>query len=164
MSTIQIRQIQPQDNQQIASVIRSVFISDNYPKTGTAFADEQLDFMFENYDKPKSVYYVVTDTELKGKIIGGAGISQLQNQDASICELQKMYFLPEARGKGIGLEIILKCLQNAKEFGYKKCYLETLPEMVTAQKLYKKVGFDYINASLGETGHTSCPVWMIKEL
>lgn len=156
-----IREIQKEDNQQIAAVIRQVFINDGYPKTGTAFADIQLDYMFETYDKPKSIYFVIEDS---GKLIGGAGIAQLVNSDEYICELQKMYFLNEARGKGIGHQMILKCLEKAKEFNYEKCYLETLPEMLAAQKLYKKVGFEYLNAPLGGTGHTNCPVWMLKKL
>ena len=156
-----IREIQPEDNNQIADVIRQVFISDDYPKTGTAFADSQLDFMFETYNKPKAIYFVVEENR---KIIGGAGVSQLDNSEDNICELQKMYFLQEARGKGIGFEMIQKCLQKAKEFGYEKCYLETLPEMLNAQKLYKKVGFEYLCEPLGGTGHTSCPVWMLKSL
>jgi putative acetyltransferase len=156
-----IRQIREEDNDQIANVIRQVFISDNYPKTGTAFADLQLDFMFQTYNKDKSIYFVV---EYEGIIMGGAGISQLDNSKENICELQKMYFLKEVRGKGIGFDLIQKCLQKASEFGYEKCYLETLPEMLNAQKLYKKVGFEYLCEPLGGTGHTSCPVWMLKEL
>jgi putative acetyltransferase len=156
-----IRAIQKEDNKQIAAVIREVFISDGFPKTGTAFADTQLDFMFETYDNPRAAYFVV---EEKGKIIGGAGISQLENSLENICELQKMYFLKEARGKGLGLQMIEKCLAIATEFGYSNCYLETLPEMLVAQNLYKKVGFEYLNSPLGNTGHTTCPVWMIKQL
>jgi putative acetyltransferase len=161
MSEILIREIQSEDNQQIANVIREVFIVDNYPKTGTAFADQQLDFMFETYDRPKAIYYVL---EKEGKIIGGAGISQLDNSDENICELQKMYFLHEARGKGLGFRVIQMCLEKATAFGFEKCYLETLPEMKTAQHLYIKSGFEYIDAPLGATCHTSCPIWMIKEL
>lgn len=156
-----IREIQKEDNEEIAAVIRNVFISDDYPKTGTAFADKQLDFLFETYNKPKSIYYIVEDS---GKIIGGAGVSQLENSTENICELQKMYFLKDARGKGVGQQMILKCIEKATEFGYEKCYLETLPEMVNAQKLYKKVGFEYLDKPLGNTGHTTCPVWMIKKL
>ena len=156
-----IREIQKEDNEQIAAVIRRVFIADNYPKTGTAYADPQLDTMFETYNNPKAAYFII---ENNGKIIGGAGISQLENSDSNVCELQKMYFLEEARGKGIGHQMILKCLEKATNFGYEKCYLETLPEMLNAQKLYKKVGFEYLCEPLGGTGHTSCPVWMLKTL
>jgi putative acetyltransferase len=158
---MQIRKIQLEDNEQIANVIRQVFIADDYPKTGTAFADTQLDFMYETYATTRAVYFVI---EENGKILGGAGINQLDGADATICELQKMYFLQEARGKGFGLQLIQKCLKKAKEMGYEKCYLETLPQMVIAQKLYKKVGFEYICEPLGNTGHTSCPVMMIKKL
>ena len=156
-----LREIQKEDNKQIAQVIREVFIADDYPKTGTAFADTQLDFMYEAYQNPKAIYFVV---EENGKIIGGAGVNQLDNSTENICELQKMYFLQEARGRGIGMEMIQKCLAKATEFGFEKCYLETLPVMLNAQKLYKKVGFEYLSEPLGGTGHTSCPVWMIKEL
>lgn len=158
---LMIREIQPQDNDQIAAVIREVFISDNFPKTGTAFADNQLDFMFETYDKPNAVYFVV---EIGKKIVGGGGISQLENSTENICELQKMYFLKMARGKGIGFQMIQKCLEKATELGYEKCYLETLPEMLTAQYLYKKSGFEYLCEPMGNTGHTTCPVWMINNL
>jgi putative acetyltransferase len=48
--------------------------------------------MFEEYNKPKSVYYVV---ENNGKVVGSAGVAPLENEAATICELQKMYFLPE---------------------------------------------------------------------
>lgn len=161
MSDIRIREIQPQDNEQIAAVIRQVFISDNYPKTGTAFADKQLDFMFETYDKAKAAYFVV---EENGRIIGGGGVSQLDNSTENVCELQKMYFLQEARGKGVGFRMIQKCLETAGQFGFEKCYLETLPEMLAAQHLYKKAGFEYLCAPMGDTGHSTCPVWMIKNL
>lgn len=156
-----IREIQKEDNQQIAAVIREVFISDNFPKTGTAFADSQLDYMFEAYDKPRAAYFVV---ETEGKIVGGGGVSQLENSNENICELQKMYFLHETRGKGLGLQMIQKCLEKAVAFGYEKCYLETLPEMLAAQSLYKKMGFEYLCSPMGNTGHSTCPVWMIKEL
>jgi putative acetyltransferase len=156
-----LREIKKEDNPQIAAVIREVFATEGYPKTGTAFADVQLDFMFEAYQNPKSIYFVV---EENGKIIGGSGVNQLDNSTENICELQKMYFLQEARGRGIGMQIIEKCLAKAKEFGYEKCYLETLPVMLNAQKLYIKVGFEYLSEPLGGTGHTSCPVWMIKNL
>ena len=161
MNSIVIREIKKEDNQQIASVIREVFISDNFPKTGTAFADIQLDFMFEAYDKPRATYFVV---ENEGKIIGGAGISQLESSTENICELQKMYFLEEVRGKGIGFQMIQICLQEGIKLGYEKCYLETLPEMLTAQHLYKKAGFEYLSEPMGSTGHTNCPVWLIKSL
>lgn len=156
-----IREIQKKDNPEIAALIRTVLVEFNVPKVGTAYADPQLDFMFETYDVPNSVYYVIEDD---GKLVGGAGVTHLAKEDSSVCELQKMYFLPETRGKGLGTEMIERCLQSAKAFGYKKCYLETMPYMIAAQKLYQKSGFEYLCSPMGNTGHTSCPVWMLREL
>ena len=158
---ITIRPIQEADNEMIATVIRSVLIEHDVPKVGTAYADVSLDRMFETYSSPRSCYFVV---EKDGKIIGGAGISQLENESETICELQKMYFLSEARGLGLGSEMMEKCLTFAQSVGFEKCYLETMPYMHSAQKLYLKFGFHYIDAPMGCTGHTSCPVWMLKEL
>jgi putative acetyltransferase len=156
-----IRKIEKKDNQAVAELIRAVFDELNIPKVGTAYADPYLDLMFEEYNKPKSAYFVV---ETNAKIIGGAGIAPLENEAVTTCELQKMYFLPEARGLGIGSQMMDKCLKAAKDFDFEKCYLETMPFMQDAQKLYKKAGFDYICSPMGSTGHDSCPVWMLKEL
>ena len=156
-----IREIQPKDNENVARVIRKVLEDLGVPKVGTAYADKALDQMFENYDVPRADYFVVEDN---GKIIGCAGIAQLENYDGNICELQKMYFLEEARGRGLGIKMINICLDRATEYGYEHCYLETMPYMEDAQKLYLKSGFHYIKEPMGNTGHYSCPVWMLKSL
>ena len=161
MNNWHIRKIEKKDNAAVAQLIRAVFDELNIPKVGTAYEDPYLDLMYEEYNKPRSVYFVV---EQDGKIKGAAGIAPLENEAPSICELQKMYFLPETRGKGIGSEMMAICLQSAREFGFEKCYLETMPFMYAAQKLYKKSGFDYLDAPMGCTGHTSCPVWMLQDL
>ncbi|QTD37730.1 GNAT family N-acetyltransferase [Polaribacter batillariae] len=156
-----IREIKPEDNLQLASVIRSVIVEMGAPKTGTAYEDKATDAMFENFQKEKSAYFVV---EHQNKVVGGAGIAQLNNGEKNICELQKMYFLPIARGIGLGSKLIAKCLQKAQEKGFKNCYLETMPYMKAATKLYKKNGFVNLEKPMGNTGHYSCNVWMIKKI
>ncbi len=156
-----IREIRKEDNAKVAGVIRKVLVDLGVPKVGTAYADTALDHMFENYEVPKANYFVV---EEDGEILGCAGIAQLENYEGNVCELQKMYFLEEARGKGLGAQMMAICLKKAKEYGFEKCYLETMPFMKAAQKLYQKSGFDYIEAPMGNTGHFSCPVWMLKTL
>lgn len=156
-----LRKIQPQDNEQIAKVIRDIFDELNAPKEGTAYADPILDQLYEEYQKPKSVYFVIVHEE---KVVGGGGLAPLENATEEFCELQKMYLAPQARGLGLGKEIIEKSLAFAKEEGFLKCYLETLPFMKDARKLYEKMGFQYLTEPMGCTGHTSCDVWMIKEL
>jgi len=156
-----IREIKVKDNIALAKVIRNVILEMGAPKVGTAFEDEATDKMFETYQKENAVYFVV---EHKNQVVGGAGIAQLDNFDGNICELQKMYFLPIARGKGLGTKLIETCLEKAKNYGFEKCYLETLPYMKAAVKLYKKYGFKDLDKPMGNTCHYNCNVWMIKEI
>ncbi|WP_445720300.1 GNAT family N-acetyltransferase [Flavobacterium sp.] len=156
-----IREIQQKDNESIAKVIRDIFHELDAPKVGTAYADPILDTLYEVYQAPRSVYYVV---ENGGKVVGGCGVAPLENGDASVCELQKMYFAPEIRGTGYAEKIIEMCLEFAKTEGFEICYLETLSFMTAAQKLYKRIGFENIDGPMGNTGHNSCEVWMTKKL
>lgn len=160
-STAAIREIRPEDNAQVAQVIRKVLVEIGVPKIGTAYADKALDHMYENYDVPRAHYFLVVE---ENKVLGCAGIAQLENYEGNVCELQKMYFLEEARGKGVGAQMMKICLDRAKQYGYEKVYIETMPYMKAAQKLYTKSGFEYIDAPMGDTGHYSCSVWMIKNI
>ena len=156
-----IRSVNQSDNKSLSVILRKVLVEMKIPQKGSAYEDPELSNMYEAYQFPRSKYFVVEENK---KILGGAGISPLKEGDTNICELQKMYFHKTIRGRGIGQKLIEICLDFALESGYEKCYIETMPNMVNAQKLYLKKGFQYINAPLGNTGHSACPVWMIKKI
>ncbi len=156
-----IRPINESDNKPLSVILREVLIEMQIPKKGSAYEDPELDNMFLTYQLPKSKYFVV---EERGMVLGGAGISPLKEGDENICELQKMYFHKSLRGRGIGNQMIQICIGFAIEAGFKKCYIETMPNMLKAQKLYLKKGFKYIDSPLGNTGHDACPVWLIKNI
>ena len=158
---IDIREIQEKDNHKIKQVLISVMTEFGVPDHGTALQDDELDNMSNAYTDNNSIYYVVLADNI---ICGGAGISKLKGTNKNICELQKMYFSPNIRGKGIGLNLITKCLDFAKKSQYNLCYIETMYNMIDAQNLYKKNGFVYIDHPMGDTGHSSCPVWMTLKL
>jgi putative acetyltransferase len=158
---MQIRLIAQKDNTEVAQVVRSVLVEMGVPKKGTAYEDKELDAMFEAYQIPRAAYFVL---EAEGTIIGGAGIAPLKDGAPEVCELQKMYFLPEARGKGMGNQMIELCLNFAQQHDFKLCYIETMPNMMDAQKLYLKKGFNYIDHPMGNTGHCNCPIWLTKNL
>jgi len=147
---LKIREIVKSDNQKISFIIKSVLTELNYNIKGTAFYDKETDSMFEAYQTGKSIYYVAI---LNDEIIGGCGINPLKNESNSICELQKMYILPKARGKKIGKRLVDKCIEFATKSRYKQCYLETFPNMYAAINLYQKNGFVEIDKSLGNTCH-----------
>ena len=158
---MKIREVIRPDNPYLAIVIRGVLKEMKVPTKGTAYVDKELNNMCQAYSVPRSKYFVV---EFRDEILGGAGIMPLNKGAKNVCELQKMYLHPKARGKGVGSNLLKLCLSFARENNFSLCYLETMPYMLDAQKLYKKNGFVYINNPMGDTGHYSCPVWMTKEL
>ena len=74
-----------------------------------------------------------------------------------------MYCLKEVRRKGVAHELIRKALDYAKMY-YDKCYLETLENMVEAQRFYEKYDFKRIDGPLVNTGHFACDVCYLKML
>lgn len=156
-----IREIQPQDNLAVERIIKAIFHEFDLPLVGTAYEDQETPKMYESYQNENEVYYVLEENE---EVLGGGGIKPLRDFGEDVCELQKMYFSPKVRGKGYGKLMFDKCLNAAKELGYKKCYLESASVLKTAIHIYEKNGFQHLERPLGNTGHYSCGVWMIKDL
>ena len=151
--TYSLRTITPQDNAAIAAIIRKVMPEFGADGPGFAIHDAEVDDMFGAYTRAGSTYFVV---EVDGRVFGGGGVAALDGGETDVCELRKMYFLPELRGLGAGRALIERCLQRARELGYRTCYLETLSGMDAAQALYQRVGFQRIAQSMGATGHFGC--------
>ena len=158
---IEIRKIDKKDDEVIREVIKSVLVEFGVNRRGTAYYDDSLNYMTEFYSKPKSIYYIGLVEE---KIMGGAGVYPTEGLPADTCELVKMYLLPEARGKGLGKALIEQCIAFAKEKGYKKMYLETMPELQRAVMTYEGFGFNLLDGPIGNTGHFACTIRMIKDI
>jgi putative acetyltransferase len=161
MKKIYLRPIHAADNKQIAAIIRQILSEFGANKPGTVFFDPTTDDLFRLFSAPGSAYFIA---EADGEIVGGSGIFPTPGLPAGCCELVKLYLLPEMRGQGLGLLLMEKCFQKAIDFGFKKMYLETMPELRTAIGLYEKAGFTYLPGPLGQSGHFGCDLWMIKNL
>ncbi len=161
MDDLLIRTIQPADDPALAAIIRNTLAEFNANKPGTVYYDETTDRLSEVFTAPKSIYFVA---EINDEIVGGSGIYPTANLPEGTCELVKFYLSTNARGKGVGKMMMEKCITLAKEMGYKKMYLETMPELKIAIPMYERAGFTYLNGPQGNSGHTGCDVWMIKEL
>jgi putative acetyltransferase len=156
-----IRPIRPADDSALAAIIREVMTSFGADVAGSSFHDAEVDAMCTNYSRPRAAYFVV---EEGGRVLGGGGIGSLAGAEADVCELRKMYFLPELRGRGIGARLLHECLAAARERGYRRCYLETRAGMEAAQKLYLRTGFKPTSRPFGATGHTACDRLYLLEL
>lgn len=158
---LDIRPIESRDDIAIADIIRTVMPEFGATGSGFAINDPEVDWMSRAYAQPRSAYFVV---EQDGVVLGGGGIAPLDGGDADTCELRKMYFLRQARGKGAGAALMEHCLDAARESGFRRCYIETLGGMDAAMKLYERSGFERIPASLGATGHGGCNAFYIRAL
>lgn len=156
-----IRNIRREDNPIIARVIRSVLEEHGMNKPGTVYTDPTTDDLFSLFQAPKSAYYVV---ESKGEIVGGCGVFPTNGLPEDCAELVKLYLLSSSRGLGIGKTLLEKCSEDAKAMGYQSLYLESMPELSTAIGLYLSLGYQKIDAPMGNSGHFACDLWMTKEL
>ncbi len=154
-----IRTIEPQDDLQVEAVIRACLVEYGANHEGTAWADPDLCRFSQIYRIPGCRYWVALEGE---RVVGGVGIGPLPGVPG-VCELQKMYCLPAARGTGIAQELLDMALEYAAEY-YDKVYLETLPNMTTAQRFYEKNGFTHLPGPLAQTGHFACDVCYLREL
>ena len=161
MEGIVIRNIEFRDNIALAEIVRSSLAEFGANKPGTVFFDDTTDHLFEVFQSRGSMYFVA---ERNGEILGGGGIYPSYGLPDDTCELVKMYLKPQARGFGLGKLLIRKSLDFAKDFGYGQVYIETMPELEKAVKVYEKFGFEHLSGPLGNTGHFGCDVWMLKKL
>jgi len=159
--SVLIRPIAEPDDATMAQVIRAVMPEFGAVGEGFAINDPEVDWMSRAYAGARAAYFVV---ERNGRVCGGGGIAPLEGGDEDVCELRKMYFLPELRGLGAGTMLIAECLDAARERGFRRCYLETLRGMDAAMRLYERQGFQRIPAPMGATGHGGCNAFYLLDL
>lgn len=152
-----IREIEARDNAAIENIIRTCLTEFGGNRAGLAWQDPYLSDLTTYYQAADRAYWVV---EHQGKVVGGCGIAPFADS-TTVCELQKMYLLPEARGTGIAETLLETALHFAAQH-YEECYLETLQTMVRANRFYQKHGFQAMDAPLAGTEHYACDAWYIR--
>ena len=162
MNKPEIRLIQPADNVAVQALVLDTLAEFGLHGDGYAGVDAELNNMYEAYADELSDYYVVTvNDEVQG--VGGFA-PLLGTEPGTVAELRKMYLRPTLRGLGVGQKLIDICISEASNKGFHAMYLETVPEMKAAQKLYMKNGFSILAGRMGDTGHTNCSICMMRKL
>ena len=156
-----LRPIATDDDTVMASIIRAVMPEFGATGEGFAINDPEVDWMSRAYAGPRAAYFVI---ERGGEVRGGGGVAALEGGPTDVCELRKMYFLPALRGLGAGAALMQRCLDAARERGFRRCYLETLCGMTDARRLYERSGFRLIDAPMGATGHGGCNTFYLLDL
>lgn len=156
-----IREIQTGDNSSCAQMIRGVFDELGAKTNGTVYEDPTTDQLFELFDREDAVFYVI---EENGVIKGSCGVYPTNNLPSGVAELVKFYIAKDYRGKGFGQKLMVKCEQMAKQLGYDKLYIESTSDFSDAVRIYEKIGYRQLDTPMGNSGHSGCPIWMLKVL
>lgn len=154
MDTITLRPIRPEDNPGVARIIRAVMTEYGAVGPGYSIEDPEVDAMFEAYDSPRASFWVLEAAG--GDLYGCGGIAPLRGGDPDTCELKKMYFFAEARGRGLGRQLVTLLEAEARRCGFRYMYLETIAAMQEANRLYQRLEFQPLPGPMGNTGHAAC--------
>lgn len=162
---LNLRMIQAKDNEAVARLILETLQEFGLSGPGCAAGDPEIHTMSAAYKSGRRGFWVIEDTEQQ-KILGCGGYGPLAGtlETDAICELQKLYFKPQLRGQGWGKRLLSSIIEAARRDGYQHMYLESIPEMQGAIRLYEKLGFEPLDHPMGNTGHSQCTVLMSKRL
>ena len=159
---IHIRPIQQGDNRALAETIKGVFHEFDATKEGTVYSDPTTNHLYELFQEKENAECWVA--EEKGNILGCCGVYPTEGLPAGCAEIVKFYLSANARGKGVGKQLMEKSEASAIQFGYTQLYIESLPEFDKAVRIYEQQGYKKIDAPMGNSGHPGCTIWMVKDL
>lgn len=97
--------------------------------------EEELRHLEGKYARPEGCLYLL---RVDGQNAGCGGMKRL---DEGRCELKRMYIRPAFRRMGLGRKLAQRIIADAREAGYEKMLLDTLPFLREAQTLYRSLGF-----------------------
>ncbi len=132
---ITIRAASNLDREKVTALVSNV-LAEFGLKIDPEETDADLLDIERNYLRAGGMFEVIEDE--RGRLLGTVGLYPV---DDGTCELRKMYFVPEARGRGLGKYILERAIARAAELGFERIILETASVLKAANHLYVKYGF-----------------------
>jgi GNAT superfamily N-acetyltransferase len=131
---VEIREARPRELDAVRALveeyIRSLGIDLSFQEVDAELAD-----LATAYAPPRGRILVAV---AGGALAGCVALRPLDDRD---CEMKRLYVGPEHRGTGLGKRLAVAIIDKARELGYARIRIDTLPQMRTARKLYAELGF-----------------------
>jgi GNAT superfamily N-acetyltransferase len=89
----------------------------------------------EELSPPTGGFVVLTED---GRAVAGGGVKRF---DEHTCEIKRMYVVPDARGRGVGRELLAALESLARDLGYAVVRLDTGAKQPGARRLYERAGY-----------------------
>lgn len=97
--------------------------------------NQELQELSQRYSPPSSQFFLLKEAESPVACV------ILKRFSADAVELKRMYIKKEARGRSYSKLLLNHAIEVAKNLGYRRMLLDTVPAMTTAIQLYEKFGF-----------------------
>jgi len=97
--------------------------------------DVELDELEKKFGPPAGRLVLCLDVDEPAACVG------IKRFNDEICELKRLYVRPQYRGHRLGEKLTLMMMDEARSAGYSRMYLDTLPGLKTALKIYRSMGF-----------------------
>jgi GNAT superfamily N-acetyltransferase len=89
----------------------------------------------EGLSPPDGGFLVLSED---GRPLAGGGVRRF---DERTCEIKRMYVVPDARGRGVGRELLAALESLARELGYAVARLDTGAKQPGARRMYERAGY-----------------------
>jgi len=99
--------------------------------------EEELAALPGKYAPPAGALLIARGAD--GGAVGCVALRPIAGE--AVCEMKRLYVVPEARGGGLGGALIAAVVETARAAGYREMRLDTLPTMAAAQAMYARAGF-----------------------
>jgi putative acetyltransferase len=129
-----VRDARPGDERAVQNVVQSVLSEFNLEFDLDSQDSDLLDLSASYFDRGGCFRVIVEGDH----IVGCGGLYPLATDE---CELRKMYVLPSVRGQGLGRELLVQLLEEARRRGMRRVTLESHSLLAAARSLYTSVGF-----------------------
>ena len=97
--------------------------------------EREIEDLPVKYAPPQSMLLIVYEGDVPAACAG------IKYFDPGICELKRMYVRPAFRNRGLGRQLCELMFQEAQQRGYEKMYLDTMPGLASAVRMYRGFGF-----------------------